>query len=97
LLLLFVPQVDKWKISDEDKIKCSLRIAHYLLPWLKDLFNEQMKERRVEATIEGIITVGLLKCNLLHFQQKNMAVNCSLLPCSLLCRFRNFLFSNTTH
>ncbi|XP_051195769.1 uncharacterized protein [Lolium perenne] len=51
-----INKVDKWKISDEDKIKCSLRIAHYLLPWLKDLFNEQMKERRVEATIEGIDT-----------------------------------------
>ncbi|KAM0836375.1 hypothetical protein ACQ4PT_062363 [Festuca glaucescens] len=49
-----IAKVDKWKVSDDDKIKCSLRIAHYLLPWLKDLLNEQMKERKVEATIKGI-------------------------------------------
>ncbi|KAM0886963.1 hypothetical protein ACQ4PT_029362 [Festuca glaucescens] len=49
-----IKKVDKWKVSDEDKIKCSLRIAHYLLPWLKDLHHEQMKEKSVEATIKGI-------------------------------------------
>jgi lysine-specific demethylase 3 len=53
LFLLFVPQVDKWKVSYKDTIKCSHRIAHYLLPWLKDFHNEQMKEKYVEAAIKG--------------------------------------------
>ena len=91
LFLLFVPQVDKWKVSDEDKIKCSHRIAHYLLPWLKDLHDEQMKEKSVEATIRGIATVGLFKCPLSNFQLKNMIVNYSLLPCPLHSHLRHFL------
>uniref|UniRef100_A0ACD5TB43 Uncharacterized protein n=1 Tax=Avena sativa TaxID=4498 RepID=A0ACD5TB43_AVESA len=49
-----INKVDKWKVSDRDKTKCSQRIAHYLLPWLKDLHHEQMKEKYVEAAIKGI-------------------------------------------
>ncbi|XP_047078912.1 lysine-specific demethylase JMJ25-like [Lolium rigidum] len=49
-----IKKVDKWEVSEGDKIKYSLRVAHYLLPWLKDLHHVQMKEKSVEATTKGI-------------------------------------------
>ncbi|KAM0886975.1 hypothetical protein ACQ4PT_029363 [Festuca glaucescens] len=49
-----INKVDKWRVSDKDTIKYSHRIAHYLLPWLKDLHHEQVKEKYVEAAIKGI-------------------------------------------
>ncbi|KAM0872622.1 hypothetical protein ACQ4PT_038604 [Festuca glaucescens] len=49
-----IQKIDRWDVSAVDKIKCSLRIAHYLVPWLKDLHHEQMEEKSVEATIKGI-------------------------------------------
>ena len=54
-LLLFLSQVDKWKVSDDDNIKFSRQIAHFLLPWLRDFHHKQMLEKSVEATIRGIV------------------------------------------
>jgi lysine-specific demethylase 3 len=67
LFHLFVPQVDKWRLSDKDAIKYSHRIAHYLLPWLKDLHHEQVKEKYVEAAIKGSITVRPVEMPLFEF------------------------------
>ncbi|KAE8770985.1 Lysine-specific demethylase 3B [Hordeum vulgare] len=47
-------EVDKWKVSREDKIKFSHRTIYFLLPWLKNFHHEQMQEKIVEATIKGI-------------------------------------------
>ncbi|GJM89979.1 hypothetical protein PR202_ga06213 [Eleusine coracana subsp. coracana] len=59
-------KVDKWKVSDDDKIKFSLRIAHFLLPWLKEFHQEQMLEKSAEASIQGIdackVKVPLVNC-----------------------------------
>ncbi|XP_051180603.1 lysine-specific demethylase JMJ27 isoform X3 [Lolium perenne] len=49
-----IQKIDRWDVSAIDKIKCSLRIVHCLVPWLKDLHHEQMEEKSVEATIKGI-------------------------------------------
>jgi len=43
----------EWSVSEEDKIKYSVRAVHFLLPWLKALHQEQTLERSVEASIEG--------------------------------------------
>ncbi|KQJ92845.1 lysine-specific demethylase JMJ25 isoform X2 [Brachypodium distachyon] len=50
-----IQKVDNW-IPDKDTTKFSLRIAHFLLPWLKDFHCEQMLEKSVEATLRGIDT-----------------------------------------
>jgi lysine-specific demethylase 3 len=55
-LAFSVLQVDKWKVSTDDVIKFSLRIVHFLLPWLKEFHQDQMLEKRIEASIQGIIT-----------------------------------------
>ena len=46
-------QADEWSVSEEDKIKYSVRAVHFLLPWLKEFHQEQTLERSVEASIEG--------------------------------------------
>ena len=54
LLPIFLfQQADEWSVSEEDKIKYSVRAVHFLLPWLKALHQEQTLERSVEASIEG--------------------------------------------
>ncbi|KAG8076468.1 hypothetical protein GUJ93_ZPchr0006g46367 [Zizania palustris] len=60
---------DKRREFDDgkNKIKSSLRITHFLLPWLKELQQEQMLERSVEAVIRGIdacdLEVPQAQCN----------------------------------
>jgi lysine-specific demethylase 3 len=34
-------------------------IAHFLLPWLKEFHEEQMVEKRIEALIQGIISIAI--------------------------------------
>uniref|UniRef100_A0A0E0JUI1 JmjC domain-containing protein n=1 Tax=Oryza punctata TaxID=4537 RepID=A0A0E0JUI1_ORYPU len=47
--------VERFKFDDgKNKIKYSLRIARFLLPWLKQLHQEQMLEKSVEAAIGEI-------------------------------------------
>jgi len=46
-------EADEWSVSEEDKIKYSVRAVHFLLPWLKEFHQEQTLERSVEASIEG--------------------------------------------
>ncbi|CAN6277290.1 unnamed protein product [Urochloa humidicola] len=41
-------------VSEEDKIKFSMRVVRFLLPWLKEFHQEQMLEKSVEASIRGI-------------------------------------------
>ena len=54
LLPIFLfEQADEWSVSEEDKIKYSVRAVHFLLPWLKEFHQEQTLERSVEASIEG--------------------------------------------
>lgn len=64
--LRVIKKVDEWKVSDDDKIKFSLRIANFLLPWLKEFHQEQMLEKSIEATIGGIdackVEVPQVKC-----------------------------------
>ncbi|KAF7043341.1 hypothetical protein CFC21_052710 [Triticum aestivum] len=71
-----ISKVDKWKVSDEDKIKFSQRTIHFLLPWLKNFHHEQMQERSVEAAIKGIdaceVKVPQANC------AKNERIFCSL-------------------
>uniref|UniRef100_A0A0E0CDS1 JmjC domain-containing protein n=1 Tax=Oryza meridionalis TaxID=40149 RepID=A0A0E0CDS1_9ORYZ len=50
---------DKEFADGKNKIKYSLRIARFLLPWLKQLHQEQMLEKSVEATIKGIDVTDL--------------------------------------
>ncbi|TKW01723.1 hypothetical protein SEVIR_8G197725v4 [Setaria viridis] len=47
-------KADKCSVSEEDKIKFSMHIVHFLLPWLKEFHQEQMLEKSVEASIRGI-------------------------------------------
>ncbi|XP_012699751.1 lysine-specific demethylase JMJ25, partial [Setaria italica] len=47
-------KADKCSVSEEDKIKFSMRIVRFLLPWLKEFHQEQMLEKSVEASIRGI-------------------------------------------
>jgi len=59
-------EADEWSVSEEDKIKYSVRAVHFLLPWLKEFHQEQTLERSVEASIEGIdlckVEVPLVTC-----------------------------------
>jgi hypothetical protein len=56
----FSPQVDKWKMSKDDNIKFSPRIAHFLLHWFKEFHQEQMLEKSAEASIQGIIIIVVI-------------------------------------
>ncbi|GJN27460.1 hypothetical protein PR202_gb15488 [Eleusine coracana subsp. coracana] len=47
-------KVDKWSVSDDNKLKFSVRIAHFLLPWLKEFHQEQMQEKDIEASSRGV-------------------------------------------
>ncbi|KAL6629319.1 hypothetical protein ACP70R_029084 [Stipagrostis hirtigluma subsp. patula] len=49
-----IKKVDKWGVSKDDNIKFSQRIAHFLLPWLEEFHQEQMQEKNIEASIQGI-------------------------------------------
>ncbi|KAJ1277482.1 hypothetical protein BS78_04G007200 [Paspalum vaginatum] len=57
---------DHYSVSEEDKIKFSLHTLRFLLPWLEEFHQEQMVEKRVEASIGGIdsckMDVPLAKC-----------------------------------
>jgi hypothetical protein len=37
------------------KVKFSVRIAHFLLPWLKEFQQEEMEEKNIEAIVQGIV------------------------------------------
>ncbi|TKV92594.1 hypothetical protein SEVIR_9G171300v4 [Setaria viridis] len=58
--------VDNWDVSTDDKVKFSLRIVHFLLPWLKEFHQDQVLEKRIEASIQGIdacsVKVTLATC-----------------------------------
>nr|CAB3448521.1 unnamed protein product [Digitaria exilis] len=61
-----IEEGDTWSVSEEDKIKYSMRAVHFLLPWLKELHQEQTLEKSVEASIRGIdlckVEVPLVTC-----------------------------------
>ncbi|GJN18775.1 hypothetical protein PR202_gb05973 [Eleusine coracana subsp. coracana] len=61
-----IKMVDEWKVSEDDNIKFSMRIAHFLLPWLKEFHDEQMVEKRIEALVQGVaeseVEVPLATC-----------------------------------
>uniref|UniRef100_A0ACD5W7V3 Uncharacterized protein n=1 Tax=Avena sativa TaxID=4498 RepID=A0ACD5W7V3_AVESA len=71
-----INKVDKWDSSNVDKIKCSLRIAHYLLPWLKDLHHTQMKEKSVDATIKDIDACQL-KIPQANYEEEEERIYCN--------------------
>jgi hypothetical protein len=56
----FSLQVDTWKVSEDDNIKFSPRIAHFLLPWFKEFHQEQMLEKSAESSIQGIIIIVVI-------------------------------------
>ncbi|AQL05054.1 hypothetical protein ZEAMMB73_Zm00001d046816 [Zea mays] len=43
-----------YSVSEQDKIKFSMCIVHFLLPWLKQFHQEQMQEKSAEAATKGI-------------------------------------------
>ncbi|CAM0958619.1 unnamed protein product [Alopecurus aequalis] len=45
---------DELDVPRDDKIKFARRTVHYLLPWVKTLHNEQMREKNQQANIDGI-------------------------------------------
>uniref|UniRef100_A0ACD6A3G1 Uncharacterized protein n=1 Tax=Avena sativa TaxID=4498 RepID=A0ACD6A3G1_AVESA len=71
-----IKKIDKWDASKVDKIKCSLRIVHYLLPWLKDLHHEQMKEKSVDATIKDI-DVCQVKIPRANYKEEEERIYCN--------------------
>ncbi|AQK61168.1 Putative jumonji-like transcription factor family protein [Zea mays] len=48
------PKSGGYSVSEQDKIKFSMRIVHFLLPWLKQFHQEQMQEKSAEAATKGI-------------------------------------------
>ncbi|TVU33689.1 hypothetical protein EJB05_25522, partial [Eragrostis curvula] len=73
--LKIIKKVDKWKVSEDDKIKFSQRVAQFLLPWLKEFHQEQMLEKTAEASIQGVdvcnVKVPLVSC------PKDMRIYCN--------------------
>jgi [histone H3]-dimethyl-L-lysine9 demethylase len=47
-------------VSEDDNIKFSPRIAHFLLPWFKEFHQEQMLEKSAESSIQGIIIIVVI-------------------------------------
>ena len=47
------PQSGGYSVSEQDKIKFSMCIMHFLLPWLKQFHQEQMQEKSAEAATKG--------------------------------------------
>ncbi|KAL6848407.1 hypothetical protein ACP4OV_021701 [Aristida adscensionis] len=61
-----IKKAGKWAVSKDDNIKFSTRIAHFLLPWFKEFHQEQMQEKSIEASIQGVdvckVEVPLATC-----------------------------------
>ncbi|CAL5067670.1 unnamed protein product [Urochloa decumbens] len=49
-----INEVDKWSVSEDMKVKFSLRILYFLLPWLKEFQQEEMEEKNIEAIVQGV-------------------------------------------
>lgn len=50
------------KISEENQRRYAFRIVDLLLPWLKELQQEQMKEKELEGRLQGM----LFWCSFMH-------------------------------
>ena len=48
-------QPPKKEISEENQIRYACHIVRLLLPWVRELQQEQMEEKQLEAKIRGMV------------------------------------------